>query len=201
MRRKLMTINSTNAKITLDFEYESTDGEVNYKVKFHNTPELGDTISLCENNDEYTSFPAEMFVEIANFIIKKELIKTKSTEILEKPTKNKKTKRVSIESSLPVPNVEQQQDTPAEENEQEEIDFEEDNEPLQSFTGDSIEDITAGPEVEAVEPEISENNIELPVNDVTNDMLDEKKAQEMWKNREAAKESNPKSVIKRTKSG
>lgn len=197
-----MTINSTNAKITLDFEYESTDGGVNYKVKFHYTPELGDTISLCENNDEYVSFPAEMFIEIANFIIKKELIKTKSIEVFEKPVKNKKTKRVSPESSLPVPNVEQQ-DTAIEEekNEQEEIDFEEENEPLQSFTGDVETDVLTEVEVEAVEPEISENNIELPMNDVDDNALDEKKAEEMWKNRETAvREPNPKSVIKRAKS-
>jgi len=60
-----MTIKSDKSKVTLDFECEIQDQK--YSIRFHYT-ELGQTISICEDNDAYTGYPAQLFSEIVDFL-------------------------------------------------------------------------------------------------------------------------------------
>jgi hypothetical protein len=202
-----MTIKSDNAKVTVDFGYESSDGQVSYKVRFHDTQELGDTISLSEDGDEYTSFPAEMFIEVSNFIMKRGLVKKSEVvkEQVEKTIKINKPKQVSSVNSLPVPNIEQQAVDVSEENLEEEEVEQESGEPLQSFISqDSADENSVEVEnenVEVVEPDIEESTGELPVGSVEADNtgpirakpIEEEEAVKLWEKRE----SNPEKRVKR----
>jgi len=73
-----MAINLDNTIITLDFGY--TDDAVDYKIRFHQTKELGDTISLSENGSDYLSYPAAMIMDIGIFVKEQHLIKNGKTE-------------------------------------------------------------------------------------------------------------------------
>jgi len=88
-----MAINLDNTTMTLDFGY--TDDNVNYKIRFHNTEELGDTISLSEDGSDYLSYPAIMIMDIGAFLKEQKLIKASKTEKDTKDTKDtKKTKEI-----------------------------------------------------------------------------------------------------------
>jgi hypothetical protein len=72
-----MPINTSKAKKTLDFEYEDNSGV--YGVKYHYTDKFGPTISLYGqiSEDRVTgeiSFPANMFVEITDFLRDQNLV-------------------------------------------------------------------------------------------------------------------------------
>jgi len=84
-----MAINLDNTTITLDFGY--TDENVDYRIRFHNTEELGDTISLSENGSDYLSYPATMIMDIGIFLKEQKLIKDNKIEAgagqVEKPNR------------------------------------------------------------------------------------------------------------------
>jgi len=200
-------IKSDNVKETVDFGYESTDRSVSYNVRFHITNELGKTISLSEDGNEYVSFPAEMFIEISNFIIKRGLVKTEITEVFVEKQRIKKPKQVSQVNSLPVPNVEQQ--ILEIEEKQEEVAVE--DEPLQSFVSqeDKGEYEADGEEIDVPETEVNEPSIEdddisgLPIGGVEIERgviaepkpsVTEEEAKKLWQNRQA---SNPEKAVKR----
>lgn len=53
-----------NVKKTVDFVIEDEERGFNYYVKFHETPELGKTISISEDGNEYTGYPASAIAAI-----------------------------------------------------------------------------------------------------------------------------------------
>jgi len=66
-------INSDKKKVTVDFHWttENKEGTVSgpgFYVKHHHTEEYGPTISISETEDDYTSFPSKMFVEVVDFL-------------------------------------------------------------------------------------------------------------------------------------
>jgi len=65
-------INSNKKKVTVDFHWatESEDGTTGYGfyIKHHHTEEYGPTISISETENDYTSLPAKMFVEVVDFL-------------------------------------------------------------------------------------------------------------------------------------
>jgi len=89
-----MAINLDNAKITIDFGFK--DEGVDYQIRFHYTEELGETISLSEDGQNYLSYPALMFKEIGIFLKDRNLLKDIEEQDTEEKIKPKKTKNANI---------------------------------------------------------------------------------------------------------
>ena len=100
-----MTINLDNTKMTLDFAYEDEDNDgvkTIYRIRFHYTVELGDTISISDHGSEYFSYPAKMFIEVGDFLKEQKIIKKERVD-------NKISKRPQTKiGDLLSPSVEQE---------------------------------------------------------------------------------------------
>lgn len=71
-----MPISSDNAKLSIDFSYEwvATDGQTfEYQMKFLHGP-MGPIIQIA-NGHEVLEFPAQMFVETAEFLVSQGVLK------------------------------------------------------------------------------------------------------------------------------
>jgi hypothetical protein len=72
-----MPISTDTTKFSIDFayEWESPDGQtLAYSMKFLHS-QFGPTVQISDGNDGMIEFPADMFVEVANFLIQNGVIK------------------------------------------------------------------------------------------------------------------------------
>ena len=76
-----MSIDYANSKVTMDFTYNNDRST--YFIRFHSTEQHGLTISISTDGVEYLDLPADMFVEVSEFLIEKGVIPGKQAQ---KPT-------------------------------------------------------------------------------------------------------------------
>ena len=115
-------INSDKKKVTVDFHWtmENKKGTEGYGffVKHHHTEEYGPTISISETENDYTSFPSKMFVEVVDFLRSEGVIEGSRVEKIQKAIQeeNKADKELRTALSIPVienstPQIEQAEPT------------------------------------------------------------------------------------------
>tara|TARA_Y100000310_G_scaffold336374_1_gene420716 strand:- start:10318 stop:10836 length:519 start_codon:yes stop_codon:yes gene_type:complete len=61
-----MAISPDKAHVNIEFVYESIDGDA-ISVRFHNT-DMGETISLSEDKENWYDFPAALFMETIDYL-------------------------------------------------------------------------------------------------------------------------------------
>ena len=70
-----MPINEDKSKISIDFAYESSDGNISFDIQYSYTEELGKTITIFNKDDSIgAQLPVGMFVDIVNFLIQKGIV-------------------------------------------------------------------------------------------------------------------------------
>jgi hypothetical protein len=93
-----------NVKKTIDFTINDEDKGFTYHVKFHQTPELGETISLSVDGEEYIGYPAEALADIVDTLRAEGMLKKPESEEAE-PESGSMTP-FGFNLSLPIPQVE-----------------------------------------------------------------------------------------------
>ena len=89
-----MPIQTNNTRLSIDFafEHETYEGTITYQMKFVHT-EAGPILQILNGGYEPIELPAEMFVEVADFLIKQGVMKGNTS----KPT--------AIPGQLPIGNT------------------------------------------------------------------------------------------------
>ena len=70
-----MPINKENKKKTIDFGWDSEDGEYEVEIKYHWTEEYGKTIGFKgEGDEDFINFPLAMIAEAVEFLYEEEVM-------------------------------------------------------------------------------------------------------------------------------
>lgn len=177
-----MAINLNNAKTTIDFEYQ--DDDITLFVRFHHTEEFDETVSLSNDKKDYLNFPAKMFLEVADFLKSKNLVKDfKSVE-------DKKEQG----NTLPIPKVKKNDNS--QENKPSDYVYEVEGEPFESFYDAQIDNQINKKTYRKAETDAKQEEESEETNDGE---ISEEEAQEMIKERMLAAEraKNNKKTIKK----
>jgi hypothetical protein len=160
-----MTIDYANSKVTMDFTYNNDN--FTYFVRFHNTETHGLTISVSSDGVEYLDLPADMFVEISDFLIEKGVIpgrEIKKEIVVAHEIPEPRGRQHAHSSKLPIPNVVEDIKNEAGGNPASQIEviqpLETDEEGFQSFDSD-IGDEDEGLVEEDVEETVQEEDTDV----------------------------------------
>jgi|19_taG_2_1085344.scaffolds.fasta_scaffold03244_4 hypothetical protein len=107
-----MGIKDKKIKENLDFEYEcdfkNAEGSESYEIKFHQTDEYGDTLTLIHPDGESIGYSANMLAEIVDFLRERNLLEGDHPNVVHRTEH-----AATVRTGLPLPTVTDQENVVA----------------------------------------------------------------------------------------